>query len=160
MAALASAVALCPSVAALKAQISQKACIQAPVLAAPRASLAQDFGKAAIAVSTTLLLATGSANALTVKMGGDDGSLAFVPKSATVAAGESITFVNNAGFPHNVVFDEDEVPEGVNADAISHEDYFNAPGDSYTITLDAAGEYSYYCEPHQGAGMVGKLTVS
>ena len=48
---------------------------------------------------------------------------------------------------------------GVNADAISHDDYFNAPGDSYKLKLDTAGSYSYYCEPHQGAGMVGKITV-
>lgn len=25
-------------------------------------------------------------------------------------AGETVTWVNNAGFPHNIVFDEDEIP--------------------------------------------------
>lgn len=49
---------------------------------------------------------------------------------------------------------------GVNADAISHEDYFNAPGETYTLKLDTAGSYSYYCEPHQGAGMTGKIVVN
>lgn len=34
----------------------------------------------------------------------------FEPSSITVSKGESVTFVNNAGFPHNVVFDEDNVP--------------------------------------------------
>lgn len=34
----------------------------------------------------------------------------FDPSSLTISKGESVTFVNNAGFPHNVVFDEDEVP--------------------------------------------------
>lgn len=24
----------------------------------------------------------------------------------------------------------------------------------------AAGEYGFYCEPHQGAGMVGRITVN
>jgi hypothetical protein len=33
--------------------------------------------------------------------------------------------VNNKGFPHNVVFDEDAIPAGVSADALSHEDYLN-----------------------------------
>lgn len=47
----------------------------------------------------------------------------------------------------------------MNADAISHEDYFNAPGETYTVKLDTAGSYSYYCEPHQGAGMTGSITV-
>lgn len=34
----------------------------------------------------------------------------FEPASLTISKGESVTFVNNAGFPHNVVFDEDDVP--------------------------------------------------
>ncbi|EFN52760.1 hypothetical protein CHLNCDRAFT_48299 [Chlorella variabilis] len=93
-------------------------------------------------------------------MGADNGALVFDPSSVTIAKGESVTFVNNAGFPHNVVFDEDEVPSGVNADAISHEDYFNAPGETYSVKLDTAGAYSFYCEPHQGAGMTGKITVN
>lgn len=45
------------------------------------------------------------------------------------------------------------------ADALSHEDYLNAPGETYTAKFDTAGTYSYYCEPHQGAGMVGKVVV-
>jgi len=44
----------------------------------------------------------------------------------------------------------------VNADAISHEDYLNAPGESFSIKFDTAGEYGYFCEPHQGAGMAGE----
>lgn len=46
----------------------------------------------------------------------------------------------------------------MNAEAISHEDYMNAPGESFSITFDTAGTYGFYCEPHQGAGMAGKLT--
>lgn len=34
----------------------------------------------------------------------------FEPSSVTIKAGETVDFVNNAGFPHNVVFDEDAVP--------------------------------------------------
>eukprot|EP01025_Chloroclados_australasicus_P008976 TRINITY_DN1336_c0_g1_i8.p2 TRINITY_DN1336_c0_g1~~TRINITY_DN1336_c0_g1_i8.p2 ORF type:complete len:123 (+),score=18.38 TRINITY_DN1336_c0_g1_i8:69-437(+) len=90
---------------------------------------------------------------------GDDGSLVFVPSDLTVSAGEEITWVNNKGFPHNVVFDEDEVPEGVDADALSNEDYLNAPGETVIRKLTVPGTYGYYCEPHQGAGMKGKITV-
>nr|prf plastocyanin [Rumex obtusifolius] len=96
-----------------------------------------------------------------IKLGGDDGALAFVPGSFTVAAGEKIVFKNNAGFPHNIVFDEDEVPAGVDAAKISmsEEDLLNAPGETYAVTLSEKGTYSFYCSPHQGAGMVGKVTV-
>lgn len=34
----------------------------------------------------------------------------FDPSNITISKGESVTFVNNAGFPHNIVFDEDDVP--------------------------------------------------
>ncbi|KAI3431670.1 hypothetical protein D9Q98_004717 [Chlorella vulgaris] len=114
----------------------------------------------AVGVSVASLALALSANAATVKLGADSGALVFEPSSLTVAKGEAVTFVNNAGFPHNVVFDEDEVPAGVNADALSHEDYLNAPGESFSVKFDTAGDYSFYCEPHQGAGMAGKITVN
>merc|ERR1712159_633050 len=94
-----------------------------------------------------------------VKLGSDSGGLVFVPDSLTVKSGEAVTFTNNAGFPHNIVFDEDEVPDGVNAEALSKEDYLNAPGETYTVKFDKAGSYGYYCEPHRGAGIKGKITV-
>jgi len=99
------------------------------------------------------------ANAATVKLGSDSGGLVFEPSSITIKAGETVEWVNNAGFPHNVIFDEDAVPEGVNADALSAEDLLNAPGEKHTAKFEKAGEYSYYCQPHQGAGMVGKVIV-
>jgi plastocyanin len=95
----------------------------------------------------------------TVNLGADSGALVFDPASVTIKAGDTLTFRNNAGFPHNIVFDEDAVPSGVNAEALSHEDYLNAPGETYSVKLTAPGEYTYYCEPHQGAGMQGKITV-
>ena len=82
------------------------------------------------------------------------------PNKITVAKGETVEFVNNKAFPHNVVFDEDNVPSGVNADAISHEDYLNGPGEKVTNKFDTPGTYGYYCEPHQGAGMTGTIVVN
>jgi plastocyanin len=117
------------------------------------------FAKAAgVAVSTLAL--TLSANAATVKLGADGGSLVFDPSTVTIKAGESVEWVNNVGFPHNVVFDEDEIPSGASADALSHEDYLNAPGQKVSSKFTTPGSYSYYCEPHQGAGMVGKVIVN
>merc|ERR1712100_997468 len=45
------------------------------------------------------------------------------------------------------------------ADAISHEDYLNGPGEKVTNKFDTPGTYGYYCEPHQGAGMQGTIIV-
>jgi plastocyanin len=124
-----------------------------------RATPAKQQAVGASIAAMTLAVSMGAANAATIKLGGDNGELAFVPNSITVKSGEKIDFVNNAGFPHNVVFDEDGIPGGVSADAISHEDYLNAPGQTVSNTFDTPGEYNYYCEPHQGAGMQGKIIV-
>ena len=51
-----------------------------------------------------------TANAATVKLGADGGGLVFDPANVTIKAGETVEWVNNVGFPHNVVFDEDEIP--------------------------------------------------
>ncbi|ACO65330.1 plastocyanin, chloroplast precursor [Micromonas commoda] len=112
---------------------------------------------AVVGVSTVLLASP--AFAATIKLGGDNGELGFFPNKITVAKGETVEFVNNKAFPHNVVFDEDNVPSGVNADAISHEDYLNGPGEKVTNKFDTPGTYGYYCEPHQGAGMQGTIIV-
>ncbi|KAJ8424325.1 hypothetical protein Cgig2_017532 [Carnegiea gigantea] len=132
--------------------------------AAPRTAVKaslKDFGVAVVATAAAGILA-GNAMAAEVLLGSDDGELAFVPKDITVAAGEEIVFKNNAGFPHNVVFDEDEVPSGVDAGAISmsDEDLLNGPGEIYKVTLKEKGTYRVYCSPHQGAGMVATITVN
>merc|ERR1719305_1043241 len=95
-----------------------------------------------------------------VKLGSDSGGLVFDPSSVTIKKGEKVTWTNNAGFPHNVVFDEDAVPDGVDVDSLSSYDLLNAPGESHSATFDVAGTYEYYCEPHQGAGMAGKVVVN
>jgi plastocyanin len=81
---------------------------KAPV-AAPRLSPVRKIAKVAFAGVAAVAVSL-PANAIEVKLGGDDGTLAFVPSKISVKAGEEIKFVNNAGFPHNIVFDEDNVP--------------------------------------------------
>jgi plastocyanin len=34
-----------------------------------------------------------------------------------------------------------------------------APGESFEVTLDVESVYDYCCEPHEHAGMVGRLIV-
>merc|ERR1712157_501795 len=126
--------------------------------AAPKVSFVRKVAQTAGVAASTLAL-TFSAQAANVKLGSDTGALVFDPATVTINKGDSVTWTNNAGFPHNIMFDEDEAPAGVNVEALSHEDYLNAPGEKATSTFDVAGTYSYYCEPHQGAGMQGKVVV-
>ena len=86
-----------------------------------------------------------------VQMGTDSGLLAFEPSTVTISAGDTVKFVNNKLGPHNAVV------EG--HDELSHTDLAFAPGESWEQTFSEPGTYTYYCEPHRGAGMVGTITV-
>jgi plastocyanin len=95
----------------------------------------------------------------TVKMGSDNGQLVFVPDEITICKGDTVTWTNNKGGPHNVVFDEEAVPSGVDAESISMEDQLGDEGATYSQKFDVAGSYAYFCQPHRGAGMNGNLVV-
>jgi plastocyanin len=109
--------------------------------------------------SFAIFAPTAAAETYTVKLGTDKGMLAFEPKKITVKPGDTIKWVNNKVPPHNVVFD----PKGGKiAKDLSHKQLFMSAGQGYdtVIPADAApGVYDFYCEPHRGAGMAGKLTV-
>ncbi|KAK8951090.1 hypothetical protein KSP39_PZI004376 [Platanthera zijinensis] len=164
MASITSAAPVIPSFSGLKSGGTRPVILRSPPptqkAAHINASL-KEFGAALAATALTAVVA-GNALAADVLLGGNDGSLAFVPSELSIQSGEKIVFKNNAGFPHNVVFDEDAIPTGVDASAISmsEEDLLNAPGETYSVTLKEKGTYTFYCSPHQGAGMVGKVTVN
>ncbi|KAE8659832.1 Plastocyanin [Hibiscus syriacus] len=167
MATVTSAALTIPSFTGLKAGATAAKVSSAAKVAAspgPRVGIQASLKDVGVAVAATVASAILASNALALEvlLGGDDGSLAFIPREFSVSSGEKIVFKNNAGFPHNVVFDEDEVPSGVDASKISmpEEDLLNAPGETYAVTLTEKGSYSFYCSPHQGAGMVGKVTVN
>lgn len=113
--------------------------------------------------SLTLAANPAAATNYDVKMGSDAGLLVFVPDTVTVKPGDTITWVNNKMAPHNVIFDPSNIPgDKALADKISHDQLTFAPGESYSTTFTddmPAGSYTYYCAPHRGAGMVGKVVL-
>ncbi len=120
------------------------------------------FMMAALVVSSCAFLASPAFAAdQTVKMGSDGGLLVFEPATVTVSKGDTVTWENNKMAPHNVVFDANTIPGGKEtADKLSQSKLTFAPGESYSSTFDVEpGEYTYYCAPHRGAGMVGKVIV-
>ncbi|PZO19615.1 MAG: plastocyanin [Leptolyngbya foveolarum] len=120
------------------------------------------FMMAALVVSSCAFLASPAFAAdQTVKMGSDGGLLVFEPATVTVAKGDTVTWENNKMAPHNVVFDANNIPGGkASADKLSQSKLTFSPGESYSSTFDVEpGEYTYYCAPHRGAGMVGKVIV-
>ena len=113
----------------------------------------RSFLSACIALVLVIGMGVASANAATVevKLGSDSGMLAFEPSTVNIKAGDTVKFVNNKMAPHNAVFD--------GHDELSHSDLAFAPGESWEETFSTAGTYDFYCEPHRGAGMVGKVIV-
>ena len=116
---------------------------------------------AALVISSCAVLAAPAFAAdQTVKMGSDGGLLVFEPATVTISKGDTVTWENNKMAPHNVIFDAAQVPGGKDvADELSQEQLTFSPGESYSSTFADPGEYSYFCAPHRGAGMVGKIVV-
>jgi len=124
-----------------------------------RAAMARAAGLAAGASVAAVSQPAYAAETKEVKMGSDTGLLAFVPNKVQICKGDSVKWINNKGGPHNVVFDEDGIPAGVDQEKISMFDQMGDENESFTMTFEKAGEYNYYCEPHRGAGMNAVLIV-
>jgi plastocyanin len=88
--------------------------------------------------------------AVDVQMG-YDGNLIFEPADVTISAGETVHFVNNMLPPHNVIVEDR--PD------LAHESLAMLPGEEFDITFTEAGDYTYWCAPHKGAGMIGTVHV-
>jgi len=125
-----------------------------------RAAMKRAAGMAAGLAAAAVAQPAYAAATADVKMGSDAGLLAFVPAKTSICKGDSVKWTNNKGGPHNVVFDEDGVPGGVDAEKISQAEQMGDEGDTFTMAFSTAGEYNYYCEPHRGAGMQGVLIVA
>ena len=88
--------------------------------------------------------------AVDVQMGYDM-NLAFEPSEITINAGDTVHFINNMLPPHNVIVEDH--PE------LDHEALAMLPGEEFDITFTEAGDYTYWCETHKGAGMIGTIHV-
>ena len=91
-----------------------------------------------------------SAWAAEIQMG-YEGNLVFEPNEVTVKSGDTVTFVNNALPPHNIIVDG-------RAD-LSRESLMFSPGETQEIVFADAGDFNFKCTPHEGAGMKGVIHV-
>jgi len=83
---------------------------------------------------------------------GYDGNLVFEPNEISISAGDTVTFVNNALPPHNIIVDG-------RAD-LSRESLMFSPGETQEIVFVDKGDFNFKCAPHEGAGMKGVIHVS
>jgi plastocyanin len=125
-----------------------------------RSAMARAVGLAAGLALSVVNAPAFAAETKMVKMGTDSGQLVFQPDEVKVCKGDTVTWVNNKGGPHNVVFDAELVPSGVDTEKISMDEQLGEEGETYSLKFDTAGSYGYYCEPHAGAGMKATVIVS
>lgn len=83
----------------------------------------------------------------------------FEPPAVTIHAGEAVEWRNASHFVHVVTDDpklgDAAVPAGAEVFASSE----IPPGGSFRRVLSVPGQYRYFCIPHEGIGMVGRVTV-
>jgi len=78
----------------------------------------------------------------------------FDPPEVHIKAGQTVRWVWVSG-SHNVVSGTSCTPDGQFTSGASTQ----GPGSQFDHTFAEKGTFSYYCDPHCGLGMVGKVVV-
>lgn len=90
--------------------------------------------------------------------------LKFVPDRLTVKVGDTVTWRNAGTVAHTVTDDPAKAQNKANATLPSGAEPWDsglvAGGQTWSRTFGTAGDYRYFCVPHESAGMLGTLTVT
>lgn len=90
--------------------------------------------------------------------------LTFEPEQLTVKVGDTVTWRNTGSIVHTATDDPSKAQDPANAvlpDGAEPWDSGNvAGGEEWSYTFETPGEYTYFCIPHELAGMVARLTVT
>ncbi|WP_436932134.1 plastocyanin/azurin family copper-binding protein [Halosimplex halobium] len=88
---------------------------------------------------------------------GPDGNFSFAPTKIWIESGTTIVF-EFASPGHNVK--PTEQPDGGGLDGTEGGQFATiAQGETYEVTLETGGMYTYNCAPHEGQGMKGAIAV-
>lgn len=87
----------------------------------------------------------------------------YVPASITIPVGGTVLWRNSDVLVHTVTCDPALAQRPGDAQLPPGAQTFNSgnlePEDEFRHTFDVAGEYVYFCIPHELQGMVGRITV-
>ena len=87
----------------------------------------------------------------------------YNPGQVTIAIGDMVEWRNSSRMGHTVTCDPRLARDPNNVALPEGAQVFNslniAPGRTYRYTFLTAGEYRYFCIPHESQGMVGEVTV-
>lgn len=88
----------------------------------------------------------------------------FVPEQLTVKVGETVTWRNAGAIVHTATDDPSKAQDPANAilpEGVEAWDSGDvAGGEEWSHTFETPGDYTYFCIPHELAGMVARLTVT
>lgn len=90
-------------------------------------------------------------------------SLTFDPAHVNIKKGGTITWKNTSSVVHTSTDDPSKAATASDAKlpagAATWDSGDVQPNGTFQHTFDVAGDYSYFCVPHESAGMVGTITV-
>lgn len=90
-------------------------------------------------------------------------TLNFAPRQTTIRVGDTVEWRNVSPMEHTVTADPARARNPAHVRLPPGAESFHSgtiqPGQTYRRTFTVAGEYRYFCIPHEEQGMVGTLTV-
>ncbi len=90
--------------------------------------------------------------------------LKFVPDTLTIKGGDTVTWSNAGTAPHTSTDDPAKASDPAHArlpdGAPAWDSGVINGGASWSRTFDTPGQYTYFCIPHEAAGMVATITVT
>ncbi len=126
---------------------------------------------AGLAASTALGEKTGVVHEVQM-VGSVEVGFRYEPSELTIKVGDTVRWVNGSGFPHNVSFYADSIPDAASVviDAVMPAEGKLGPmigrivseeGDSFEMDFLSAptGTYHFFSIPQEAIGMVGTLNV-
>ncbi|MFQ5702432.1 MAG: plastocyanin/azurin family copper-binding protein [Gemmatimonadales bacterium] len=102
-----------------------------------------------------------------------DGNYQFQPAELSIKVGDTVRWTNVSGFPHNVAFYADKIPQGA-ADQLASlmpadgklgpllGRLLTQAGETFEVSFVnvPTGSYGYFCVPHEALGMTASITVA
>ena len=100
---------------------------------------------------------------------------AYVPETFEATVGEPVVWVNEGSRGHTVTAYGDGLPDGAEywasggfeSEATAREGFWEhggegtvRSGETWSYAFEIPGTYTYFCVPHEKAGMVGRVVVS
>ena len=116
---------------------------------------------ATMLIAALPLVAQSKAHLIVVRMvDAPNAQFAFEPSAIAAQPGDTVRFLQASAAPHDVAFRKR--PKTAKLGSAATGPYLITPGQSYDLIMDSrfpVGVYEFVCDPHEGAGMRGTLTV-